>query len=166
MASYSEAVGKDTDFTFPRDDADERELYLIWLDFLRGAVLRNISGLSEEDAHCRPDGKLLPLSGIVNHLIGVERRWIDGGMLGGPIVRHEEEFFPGPELTVADVTAAYRERGDRTNEVVRGLPLDAPNGRREGTTLRWTLLHLINETARHAGHADAVRELIDGATGE
>lgn len=159
-------VPKDTDFAFPRDDGDERELYLIWLDYLRGAVVRNISGLDDADAHRRPEGRLLPLAGIVNHLIGVERRWIDGGMLGGPIVRHEEEFFPGPELTAADLTRAYQERGARTNEIVRGIPLDTPNGRREDTTLRWTLLHLINETARHAGHADAVRELIDGATGE
>ena len=159
-------MAKDTDFAFPRDDADERELYLVWLDFLRGAVLRNIAGLTEQDAHRRPEGKLLPLTGIVNHLIGVERRWIDGGMLGGPIVRHEEEFFPGPGLTVAEVTRAYSERAERTNGIVRDIPLDAPNGRREGTTLRWTLLHLINETARHAGHADAVRELIDGTTGE
>lgn len=157
---------KSADFEFPRDVADELELYLVWLDFLRGAVLRNIEDVSDEDAHRRPDGKLLPLAGIVNHLVGVERRWIDGGMLGGPIVRREEEFFPGPELTVAEVTREYRERAVKTNEIVRGLPLDAPNGRREGTTLRWTLLHLINETARHAGHADAVRELIDGATGE
>ena len=159
-------MAKDADFEFPRDDADERELYLIWLDFLRGAVLRNLSGLDEEEAHRRPDGKLLPLAGIVNHLIGVERRWVDGGMLGGPVVRHEEEFFPTLELTVAEVTRTYRERGERTDQIVRGLPLDAANGLREGTTLRWTLLHLINETARHAGHADAVRELLDGATGE
>lgn len=159
-------MSKDSDFAFPSDDADERELYLIWLDFLRGAVLRNISGLSEEEAHRRPDGKLLPLAGIVNHLIGVERRWIDGGMLGGPIVRREEEFFPAPELSVAEVSRSYVERGARTNAIVRDLSLDAPNGRREGTSLRWTLLHLVNETARHAGHADAVRELIDGATGE
>jgi uncharacterized damage-inducible protein DinB len=150
----------------PDDNPDERELLLAWLDFLRGAVLRKIEGLSEEDAHTRPGGKLLPVAGIVNHLVGVERRWIDGGMLGGPIVRNEEEFFPGPELTVAEVTVAYRERAEKTNRVVRELGLDAANGRREGTTLRWTLLHLINETARHAGHADAVRELIDGSTGE
>jgi len=164
--SYSGDVPKDRDFDFPHDHTDERELLLEWLDFLRAAVLRNISGVSEEDAHRRPEGKLLPLAGIVNHLVGVERRWIDGGMLGGPIVRTEEEFFPGLELTVAEVTRAYRERAERTNQVVRELRLDAPNARRKGTTLRWTLLHLINETARHAGHADAVRELIDGATGE
>jgi uncharacterized damage-inducible protein DinB len=159
-------VAKDTGFVFPHDNGDERELLLEWLDFLRGAVLRNISGVREEDAHRRPGGKLLPLLGVVNHLVGVERRWIDGGMLGGPIVRTEEEFFPGPELSVAEATRAYRERAEKTNRVVRELALDAPNGRREGTTLRWTLLHLINETARHAGHADAVRELLDGSTGE
>ncbi len=157
---------KDTDFAFPQDRDDERELLLEWLDFLRGAVIRNISGVSEEDAHRRPEGRLLPLAGIVNHLLGVERRWIDGGMLGGPIVRTEEEFFPGPELTVDEVVRAYRERAEKTNRVVRELALEEPNARREGITLRWTLLHLINETARHAGHADAVRELIDGSTGE
>lgn len=154
------------DFTFPRDHTDERELFLEWLDFLRGAVLRNVAGLSEEEAHRRPKGRLLPLLGIVNHLIGVERRWVDGGMLGGPVVRNEEEFFPGPELSVAKATRAYRERAEKTNAVVRQLPLDAPNSCQEGTTLRWALLHLVNETARHAGHADAVRELIDGSTGE
>jgi uncharacterized damage-inducible protein DinB len=157
---------KDGVFSFPRDHSDERELLIEWLDFLRGAVLRNLSGVSEEDAHRRPDGRLLPLVGIVNHLVGVERRWIDGGMLGRPIVRTEEEFFPGPELSVAEVTRSYQDRAEKTNQVVRELPLDTPNSRQEGTTLRWTLLHLINETARHAGHADAVRELTDGSTGE
>jgi uncharacterized damage-inducible protein DinB len=157
---------KDQDFEFPGDNSDERELLLTWLGYLRGAVLRNIHGLSEEDAHRRPEERLIPLAGIVNHLIGVERRWIDGGMLGGPIYRGEEEFFPGPELTIDAVVVAYGDRAVATDRIVRSLPLDAPCGRKEGTTLRWVLLHLINETARHAGHADAVRELLDGATGE
>lgn len=159
-------MGKSTDFEFPRDDPDERELLLIWLDYLRGAVVRNIEGVSEEEAHTRPEGRLLPLIGIVNHLTRVEWRWIDGGMLGKPYFRSEEEFFPGPELSVDKAVDAYRTRWADTNAVVRLLPLDAPNRRREGTTLRWVLLHLINETARHAGQADAVREMIDGATGE
>ena len=49
---------------------------------------------------------------------------------------------------------------------MRSLPLEQPCNRQEGTDLRWVLLHLINETARHAGHADATRELLDGARGE
>lgn len=163
---YGDAVGKDTDFEFPTNRDDERELLLVWLGYLRGAVLRNISGVGEEDAHRRPEGKLLPLVGIVNHLIGVERRWIDGGMLGGPIVRTEEEFFPGPEVTVDALVAAYRARGEETDRVVRTLALDTPCEGLDGTDLRWVLLHLVQETARHAGHADAVRELLDGVTGE
>lgn len=157
---------KDRDFELPADASDERELLLGWLAYLRGAVLRNIGGLGDDDAHWRPEERLLPLIGIVNHLTNVERRWIDGGMLGGPIYRSEAEFFPGPELTVEAGVAAYRDRAVATDHIVRSLPLDAPCGRREGTTLRWVLVHLINETARHAGHADAVRELLDGATGE
>jgi hypothetical protein len=56
-------VAKCTDFVLPRDHANKRELLIGWLDFLRGAVLRDISGLSQEDAHRRPEGKLLPLEG-------------------------------------------------------------------------------------------------------
>lgn len=151
---------------FPVYHADEKEHLLGWLGWLRGAVLRKVEGVGDDDARRRPDGRLLPLLGIVNHLTRVEWRWIDGGMLGQPFDRSEAEFFPGPELGVADAVAAYRARAAATDEVVRRLPLDAPCRRREGTNLRWVLLHLIQETARHAGHADAVRELLDGATGE
>lgn len=157
---------KTTDFEFPGDDPDEKELLLTWLGYLRGAVERNIDGVADEEARVKPEGRLIPLLGIINHLTHVEWRWIDGGMLGASISRSEEEFFPGPELSVAAALAAYRERGRATDVVVRSLPLDAPCSLEEGTTLRWVLLHLINETARHAGHADAVRELIDGSTGE
>lgn len=157
---------KSTDFFFPVDHEDETDLLLDWLGYLRGAVLRNIEGVGEAAAHARPDGHLISLAGIVHHLIGVERRWIDGAMLGGPIVRREEEFTPGQDVSVADVITAYRLRGDATDRAVRALPLDAPAKARDGVTLRWVLLHLVNETARHVGHADAVRELTDGSTGE
>ena len=103
---------------------------------------------------------------MVNHLTNVEWRWIDDGILGKSVSRSEDEFFPGPELSVSKVLDAYRERGATTNVVVRSYPLDTPHRLKEGTTLRWILLHLINETARHAGHADAVRELLDETTGE
>jgi hypothetical protein len=70
-------------------------------------------------------------------------------------------------LTVEDAVAAYRQRAGATDAVVRASPsLAVPCQREEGADLRWVLLHLINETARHAGHADAVRELLDGVTGE
>ena len=151
---------------FPGDNTDETELLLGWLDFLRGAVVRKLEGVTDTDARSRPQGRLIPLLGVVNHLTHVEWRWIDGGFLGDEVSRSEEEFFPGPELAVEKALEDYRERAAATNATVRSLPLDMPCRRKEATTLRWVLLHLINETARHAGHADSVRELLDGTTGE
>ena len=154
----------------PRGTDDETELLLGWLGFLRRAVLRKVEGLDDEAARWTPEGRLIPLVGIVNHLTRVEWRWIDGTMLGQQVERGEEEFRPGPSLTLEAAVRAYRERAVATDEAVRRIgDLRAPCS--EGSAdnpldLRWVLLHLINETARHAGHADAVRELLDGTTGE
>jgi uncharacterized damage-inducible protein DinB len=155
------------DIDLPENTADERELLLRWLAFLRGAVLRKVEGISDDEASWRPAGSLISLIGIVSHLTHVEWRWIDGGMLGQEVSRSEAEFSPGPELTVTAAVAAYRDRAAATEAAVRSLPsLAEPCNRQPGTDLRWVLLHLINETARHAGHADATRELLDGTTGE
>lgn len=151
---------------FPTGHADERELHLHWLRYLRGAVLRNVAGLTDAQARWRPDGALIPLLGIVNHLTHVEWRWIDGWMRGTELPRHEAEFTPGPDLTLAAAVAAYRQRAVDTEAAVRSMPLDTPCAEGVDTDLRWVLLHLVNETARHAGHADATRELLDGVTGE
>jgi len=152
---------------FPSGTGDELELYLRWLAFLRGAVLRKAEGITDEQARWRPDGKLLPLLGLVNHLTNVEWRWIDGEMLGEPTGKSEEEYTPGPELTVEAAITAYRARAGKTDAAVREIKnLTTPGRSGDGTDLRFVLLHLINETARHAGHADAVRELLDGTTGE
>lgn len=151
---------------FPRGHADEHDLYLDWLGYLRRAVIRKVEDLADEQARWRPGEALISLLGVVNHLTNVEWRWIDGSMRGEQVHRHEEEFTPGPELTVTAAVAAYRDRAAATDAVVRSMPLDTPTREGHGTDLRWVLIHLINETARHAGHADAVRELLDGKTGE
>jgi hypothetical protein len=152
---------------FPVGTSDERELLLRWLRYLRGSVVRKASGLSDEQARWTPPGALIPLVGIVRHLTCVEWRWIDGGMLGEPVSRSEAEFAPGPELSIEQALTDYRERAGRSEIVVRSIDsLSQPCLAEPGTDLRWVLLHLINETARHAGHADAVRQLIDGTTGE
>lgn len=157
----------DGEIGFPAGNADERELLLSWLDYLREAVLRKIEGLDDAAARWTPGGRLLPLVGIVNHLTKVEWRWIDRRMQGLEVTRDEREFHPGPDLSVDGARTAYRQRAATTNATVRALPsLDEPCRSRPGMDLRWVLLHLINETARHAGHADAVRELLDGAVGE
>lgn len=152
---------------FPVGNPDERELLLSWLGYLRGAVIRKLDGLGDDQTRATPGGKLISLLGIINHLTHVEWRWIDGGILGRPVARSEDEFRPGAELGVQAAVAAYRRRGEATDAAVRAsASLEVPCLLEEGADLRWVLLHLINETARHAGHADAVRELLDGVTGE
>lgn len=152
---------------FPEGSSEEVELFLGWLSYLRGAVVRKVAGLSDQDARWTPDGALISILGIVNYLTHVEWRWIDGAMLGREVSRSEDEFHPGPELTVDAALAAYSQRAAATDAAVRSIPsLAEPTRRGDGTDLRWVLLHLINEMACHAGHADATRELLDGATGE
>jgi hypothetical protein len=158
---------------------DEKELFLSFLDGERGKVLRSVEGLSEEEARWTPDGRLLPILGIIRHLTEVEWRWMNGrylqedvaesGQRPGQVPPGGEEFDVDRSRTVDEVVAAYRARGERTAEIVRGAPnLDAPcpgspnQPARPGLYLRWVLLHLIEETAHHAGHADATRELLDG----
>jgi uncharacterized damage-inducible protein DinB len=151
----------------PVPPGDEKELLLGWLQFLRDSVLRKAEGLDEDQARWRPDGKLIAIAGIVNHLAHVEWRWIDGTLRGEPVSRSEEEFTVPPDRPFADVVEAYRHRGAATDATVRGADLGTPchHPGHPGIDLRWVLLHLIEETARHAGHADATRELLDGVTG-
>ena len=151
---------------FPVGADDEVELFLQWLRYLRGAVVRKVAGLSEADARWTPEGRLIPLIGIVHHLTQVEWRWIDGSMGGQDVSRTEAEFRPGPELTVEQALAAYRDRAAATEAAVRPMTPSQHSKRDPDKDLRWVLIHLVNETARHAGHADAVRELLDGTTGE
>jgi hypothetical protein len=88
-----------------------------------------------------------------------------GDCVSGAVGPREEEFFPSPELTVQVAVVAYRDRAAATNAVVRSTFFDTLCQLQAGTTLRWVLLHLINETACHVGHADATRELLDGRVG-
>jgi len=153
----------------PRSSNDEKKLLLDWLGYLRGAILRKVDGLDDAQAHWTPGAKLLPLIGIVNHLTKVEWRWIDGGFGGAEVSRDEQEFNPEVELTLSQAVAAYRQQATDTDARVLSLTLShpsEPDSWAGGRDLRWVVLHLINETARHAGHADATRELLDGSTGE
>jgi hypothetical protein len=157
------------DIGLPTGSHGEKELLLQWLDYLRGAVLRKVDGLDDGQARWTPDDKLLPLLGIVNHLTKVEWRWIEGGFAGAQVSRSEHEFDPGDEVTIDAAVGAYRQRATDTNATIGSLDLTQPSAAgswAEGRDLRWVVLHLINETARHAGHADATRELLDGTTGE
>ena len=102
-------------------------------------------------------------------MTAVEWRWIDGSLLRQPVSRTEDEFTPGDQVTVQSALAAYAARAEATETAVRAASLDtACVGRAaglQGMDLRFVLLHLIEETAHHAGHADSTREALDGAVG-
>jgi hypothetical protein len=151
----------------PAPNGDERALLLSFLQLQRELVVWSSRGLSEEQARWQPDGRLIPIIGIVHHLTKVEWRWIDGSYARKERVwRDEAEFAVGPERTLAEIVDGYAARAELTDRTVREAPgLDAPCIRPEAhrdVDLRWVLLHLIEETAHHAGHADATREMLDG----
>ena len=162
----------------PAPTADERELLLRYLRRQRAEVIATADGLTDEQARWTPEGgALLPIIGIINHLTHVEWRWINGRYMQQPFPPREEELRPSGDTALADVVAAYRARGQETDEIVSGASsLRAPCLGVEGdgppvhemfdysepVDLRWVVLHLIEETAHHAGHADSTRELVDG----
>jgi len=161
----------------PPPGGDERELLLGYIRWQREQVVATVEGLSEAELRWTADGKLLPIIGIVNHLAHMERRWIDGRYLGSEFPPREEELVLGDGITGAEVVATYWNQAQRTESIVRAAPsLDAAclgdeGGRGpahvllgfdEPIDLRWVLLHLIEETAHHAGHADSTREMLDG----
>jgi hypothetical protein len=160
-----------------RPTADERELLLRYMHRQREEVVATTVGLSETQVRWKPEGRLLPIIGVVNHLTHVEWRWIDGRYLGAEFPARTEEFHLSQAISLAEVISGYWARERRTEEVVRSAPsLDVACLGGEGAgppahvllglatpiDLRWILLHLIEETAHHAGHADSTRELIDG----
>jgi uncharacterized damage-inducible protein DinB len=161
------------EFVGPRDvepTTDERELLLRYLQLQRELVVATTVGVTEEQARWRPDGdRLIAIIGIVNHLVHVEDRWIDRSYARESVApRSEEEFVVRNDRTLADVVGAYAERAAKTERVVRAAPgLEAPCEGPPGfqgaaIDLRWIMLHLIEETAHHAGHAESTREMLDG----
>ena len=123
------------------------------------------AGLTEDEVRWTPPGRLTSLIGIVNHLVHVEWRWIDGCYLGAEVSRSEDEFVVPHDRSLDDVLGSYGERAQRTDSALRAAPnLDVACHHPElpGLDLRWVLVHLIEETAHHAGHADSTREMLDG----
>lgn len=158
----------------PAEDADERGTLTGLLDFLRSTVELKFAGLTDEQAHARPvQPSALTPGGIVKHLTGVERFWfaIDFAGLDVDWPWTEEDphgCFPlDAGDTVDRLLASYRAECARSREITAAASLD-DRARSEGMTftLRYALAHLIEETARHVGHLDLLRESTDGAVGE
>jgi hypothetical protein len=166
------------------DDAhhlDERRTLLWFLDEYRRVLSRKIEGLDDADARrraCPPSD--LSLLGLIRHMADVERGWFRRG-LGAEDVRpihygaahpdgdEDGDFHAPAGATVEDALATYWAEIGVADRIIAAAPsLDAPvaNARRGSTSLRWILVHMIEEYARHCGHADLLRQAVDGATGD
>ncbi|TDB73166.1 DinB family protein [Micromonospora sp. KC721] len=153
---------------------DERAVLGAFLDLHRAVVLRKVRDLTDADAARRLVPSATTLAGLVKHLTIVERNWFQALLDPAPGDRFptsEEDaaasFTLSEGETLADLVTAYEAQCARSRELAARFPLDHVVGQPQlgEVSLRWILVHLIEETARHAGHADILRELTDGETG-
>jgi hypothetical protein len=162
-----------------RQLADPKELLLGFLDYYRSVISRKIEGLPEAELRASrlPSG-WAPLE-LVKHLVFMEQRWLRWGFRAEQLPDpHGDEdqagrWHLGSAETAAGLTAALHAAGEHTRAIATGAELtdiSAPGGRFSDSdtrpTLAWILAYVLQEYARHAGHLDIARELIDGATGE
>lgn len=157
--------------THPPTVADERAALSARLDFLRATVLMKLDGLDDEQLRRPMTPTGLSLLGLVKHLTQVEHSWflrrVDGA--GGPkLFTEDAEFRILPDETTQAIVDGYLRACEQSRAIVARHALDdtfdhPAYGR---TDMRWVLVHMVEETARHAGHADLMREQLDGVTGE
>ncbi len=155
-------------------ETSEREALLGFLGAQRGGLRRAAHGLTDERAAARPTVSGLSVGGLIKHAALCERGWIAlilGTDLGGR--DRDDEFTMREGETLDGLLKTYEEVAEETERIVRGLPdlearvplPEAPWAPPGATrSARWILLHLIAEAGRHAGHADILRESLDGAT--
>ena len=160
---------------------DERQLLLAYIDQQRDGLRNAAFGLTDEQARLTPTASPLSVGGLVKHVADTERGWIDlvvqrdrGGSQEEKIASYEDGFRLLADETLAGALAHLDEVARETEAVIAGVPdldraVPVPKGVPwypddvEAWTVRWVLLHLVEEIARHAGHADIIRESLDGA---
>ncbi|CCB73799.1 MULTISPECIES: DinB family protein [Streptomycetaceae] len=163
---------------FVGEGPDERETLLTFVAEQRAALRRAALGLTEEQLRATPTASALSIGGLLKHNVDVERYWTVGVLDGRlpDVLPRESAHRPeahrlADDETGAGVLAAYEAVARETERIVRALPglevavtLPDRPWYPPGTTrtARWILLHLVQEAARHAGHADIVRETLDG----
>lgn len=157
---------------------DERGALLAFVEAQRGAIRRSVLGLSEEQAARRPSASELSLSGLLKHVAETELHWLRlAQQLPNEKQRTTETWADGFRLvgdeTVAQTIESWSKTAAETEAFIHGVdsmndtfPLpEAPwYPKNERCSMRWLLVHLVEETARHAGHADIIRESLDGTT--
>jgi uncharacterized damage-inducible protein DinB len=152
----------------------EREVLEAFLDFHRGVLVRKVTGISEQEAGHRRVPSMTTLAGLVKHMTGVERGWFQRVLAGrpaeeiGPNVGGGDDSWELAEgETVESLVGEYIRACEQSRLTAARFGLDhaVPHRRLGQVSLRWIYVHMIEETARHVGHADILREQTDGATG-
>lgn len=165
-------------FPSPTQPAASRaEVHLRYLDYFRAVLVAKLDGLPDAELRASrlPSG-WTPLE-LLKHLTHVEARWLEWGFAGRDIGdpwadRRDGRWHVGPEESLADLVGALQAQAARSRTIVEAHGLDdvgQPGERWDGAppaTLERVLLHLLQEYARHVGHLDVVRELVDGRVGE
>lgn len=158
----------------PFKNGTELQTFAGVLDFLRATVVLKVAGLTDEQAFSRPvESSDLTPAGVVKHLAAIERWWfsIDFAGLDVPRPWAEGEWhgnFPlAPTDTLAQLVEEYLAECERSRQAVAGAsPEDKARGQDMDFNLRYAFTHMVEETARHCGHLDILRERIDGQRGE
>jgi Protein of unknown function (DUF664) len=150
----------------PATQGGERDVLLGFLDYLRESVVAKVQGAPEPQVRTPGVASGTNLLGLLNHLINVERFMF----LGDEVPDWKATFHAAPEATVGSLTVEYESVTAQANEIIGActdleLPCARPTRQGKPPAMRWALVHMIEETGRHAGHMDILRELIDGATG-
>ena len=151
----------------PKQATGERETLLGLLQYHRDSVVRKVQGITEDQARWSPVPSGTSLLWLVRHLTMAEALWLLHRFADQPA-----DVVPSDRLaegdSIDDAVAAYRATWSQVGEVVAAAQLEdlcRSSTVTPPTNLRWVLAHLLEETARHAGHADVVREQIDGQVG-
>lgn len=151
------------------DRADEMMMARGWLSHLRESAIFKLDDLDPEQLRWRPAPTANSLGAIAVHLGYAERLWVRAIFAGEPMdMSWRARMFDLPSAwSVDDVVAFYRSETSASDAVLdQAASFDLPSAAPvRPTTLRWIVTHLIEETARHVGHMDITRELLDGRTG-
>jgi Protein of unknown function (DUF664) len=145
---------------------DERETLLALLQYQRDSMVRKVSGVGEVEARRSPVPSGTSLLWLVTHMAGAESLWVLHRFAGEPGT--DASGADLDTVSVPEAVEAYRDTWRRVDAVIEVSDLDDMSPQFDDAApvnLRWVLLHLLEETARHAGHADILRELLDGQTG-
>jgi uncharacterized damage-inducible protein DinB len=165
---------------------DERDALRVFLDYHQGSYLAVAFGLSDEQARSTPTVSALSIGGLIKHATGVQRSWMER-VAAAPdlppkdtrpfeeiVASYQDEYVMRDDETLAEVLDKFKAQNAETLRILASadldtrvpVPQDVPWFPKdiESWTVRWVIHHLINELARHSGHADIIRESIDGAT--